>query len=154
MIEFDCTLWKRKWILTYMGPGISATSSSLRAGCRDSVYDSGFGFLCANPPFTRAAQTLFAEQWQSAMFCASSTSWESVIHVTNLLISSAGYGAMSSCADLVSVFRCCFHKAFQIDLSWHFHIVLRYVPLSNLLSVWWIEDNRHRSLRELYRKVL
>jgi hypothetical protein len=62
IIEFDCTLWKRKLILTYMGPGISATISSLRAGCRNSVYDSGFEFLCASPPFTCAAQTLFAEQ--------------------------------------------------------------------------------------------
>jgi hypothetical protein len=81
-------------------------------------------FACANPPCTCAAQALFPEQWNRAMFCSSSISWESVIHVTNSLISSAGYGAMFSCVYLVAVFRYCFHKTFQIDLSWrHFHFV-------------------------------
>jgi len=93
-------------------------------------------FACANPPCTCATQALFPEQWQRAMFSSSSTSWMSVIRVTNLLISSAGYGAMSSCVYLVAIFRCCFYNWPELTtLSLH----VRYVPLSNLLSVWWIK---------------
>jgi hypothetical protein len=57
--EFDCTLWKMKSILTYMGPGISACG--LDANIQFVTVALGF-FACANPPCTCAAQALFPEQ--------------------------------------------------------------------------------------------